>query len=209
MVKHASSELCREVVARPNRELREADLLALRAEFLRGFSAYSDSSPVLVDKNPFNYRWIGFIAAALPEARIVHMNRDPMAVAWSLYRHHFATLGNAFTHDIGDIVRYMALHRTQMAFWREAVPGRVFDMSYEALTTNPDQSTRALANAVGLDWSEAWLRPEDASNRVLTASSLQVQRPIYSGSGEGWKRYEDQLAPMRSALISAGFFSDG
>jgi hypothetical protein len=45
---------------------------------------HAPTGQVIIDKMPLNFRWIGYICAALPEARIIHLTRDPMAVAWSL-----------------------------------------------------------------------------------------------------------------------------
>ncbi len=98
--------LLREIMTRANKSLSAEDIVRLRRETLQGLIEYSDGRPVLIDKMPLNFRWIGYICAALPEARIVHVSRDTMAVAWSLYRHSFAGGGNRFVYDPADI----ALH---------------------------------------------------------------------------------------------------
>lgn len=204
VVQVAVSRLLRTLMAREVKALTPADLDALGAEIRAGLAEYSDGSPVLVDKMPLNFRWIGFICAALPEARIVHLGRDPMAVAWSVYRHAFSGAGNGFANDPADIARFMVLHRDLMARWREIYPDRIFDLDYAALVTDPEAATRALAGATGLEWSQDWLAPERGKGQVLTASAEQVRRPIYRGSDGGWRRYEGQLAPLAAALTEAG-----
>lgn len=204
VVQNAVGRLLRRVMGRDKRVLKRADLEVLREELLDGLAAYSDGSPVLVDKMPLNFRWIGYICAALPESSVVHLARDPMAVAWSLFRHDFVGAGNGFAYDVADIGRFMVLHREWMAHWRAVCPGRIVDVSYADLVEAPEAATRALAEGVGLDWSEAWLAPEKARGQVLTASAEQVRRPIYTGSDAGWRAYEAELAPMRQALETAG-----
>ena len=204
VVQLAVVRLMREVMDRPQKALTASDIAELGAELRRELSKYGDGTPVLIDKMPLNFRWIGFICAALPEARIVHMSRDPMAVAWSVYRQFFDSAGNGFVYDPSDIARFMALHRDLMAHWRSCYPNRIFDLSYEALVSEPDSTTRALAAATGLDWSEDWLTPEKASHLVLTASARQIRKPIYQDSNAQWARYEAQLAPMRAALQVSG-----
>lgn len=204
VVQLAVGRLLRDVAERADKRLTPKDIAALRAELLAGLAEYSDGSPVLVDKMPLNFRWIGYICAALPEARIVHLSRDPMAVAWSLYRHFFAGSGNGFVYDPADIARFMVLHRDLMAHWRSCYPGRIFDLDYAALVADPEPATRALAQATGLEWSQDWLSPERAKRQVLTASADQARRPIYRDSDKGWRRYEAQLVPLAQALRAAG-----
>jgi tetratricopeptide (TPR) repeat protein len=204
VVQLAVVRLMRDVMDRANKSLTQTDIDDLGKELRSGLAEYGDGAAVLIDKMPLNFRWIGFICAALPEARIVHMSRDPMAVAWSLYRQSFDSAGNGFVYDPSDIARFMALHRDLMAHWRSCYPDRIFDLGYEALVSEPESTTRSLAAATGLDWSEDWLTPEKGSNLVLTASARQIRKPIYRDSNRQWTRYEAELAPMRSALVASG-----
>lgn len=125
-------------------------------------------------------------------------------LAWSIYRQGFAGGGNGFAYDPADIARVMVLHRDLMAHWRRIYPGRVFDLNYGDLVEDTGRTTRALAEAVGLTWSEAWLTPERGTSQVLTASAEQAHRPIYHGSDTGWHRYDAQIGPLKAALTSAG-----
>ena len=200
VVSVAVGRIMREVMERNDKSLTRDDLVSLRTEILEGLARYSDGSPVLVDKSPLNFRAIGFICAALPEARIVHLRRDPIAVAWSLYRHAFVGVANAFVYDPDDIARFMALHQSLMTHWRTLYGDRIFDLDYAALVSDPETTTRALAHATGLTWSSDWLAPEGAMNPILTASSEQARKPIYTGSDAEWKRYETQLQPLLAAL---------
>ena len=204
VVQLAVVRMLRDVMDRPAKAVTQGDITELGKVLRSGLAEYGDDAPALIDKMPLNFRWIGFICAALPEARIVHMSRDPMAAAWSVYRQSFDSAGNGFVYDPSDIARFMALHRDLMTHWRICYPDRIFDLKYEALVSDPDATTRALAAATGLDWSEDWLTPEKASHLVLTASAEQIRKPIYRGSNEQWTRYEAQLAPMRAALQGSG-----
>ncbi len=204
VVQIAVGRLLREIMERPNKSLNPEDIAGLRREILQGLAEYSDGRPVLIDKMPLNFLWIGYICAALPEARIVHVSRDPIAVAWSLYRHSFAGSGNGFVDDPEDIARYMVLQRDLMAHWRDCCPGRIFDLDYGELVSDTASVTQAMARATGLQWSDDWLSPERSVSQILTASAEQARRPIYRGSDDAWKRYETQLGPLVRALGSNG-----
>ncbi|MDC0736837.1 sulfotransferase [Cognatishimia sp. SS12] len=204
IVHHAVTALLHEVSSRKNSVITQADFDALRQELLTGFDAISNGNPVMIDKMPLNFRWLGYICTALPEAQIVHINRDPMAVAWSLYKHLFSRDGNRFIYDIADIARFMVLHRDLMDHWRKVCPGRIHDVNYADLVADQRSTTEALATATGLEWTEDWLSPEKATNHVRTASVIQVQKPVYSGSDQAWRAYESHLGPLRDALTQAG-----
>ena len=199
----AVGTMLKTVMGRDDKRLGTADLNELRAEILAGLAEYTDGHPVITDKTPLNFRWIGYICAALPEARIVHISRDPVSVAWSLYRLSFNGSGNNFIYDFSDIVKFMVLHRNFVAHWQAVYPNRIFDLQYEALIADPEKETRALAAATGLNWTEGWLHPERATNQVLTASSDQVRQPMYQGSNDQWQRYENHLKPMIKQLQDA------
>lgn len=207
VVERAASGLLQRFMDREISAITPQILQDLRSEILEGMAKHAPTGQVIIDKMPLNFRWIGFICAALPEARIIHLNRDPMAVAWSLYRHLFAGLENGFSNSMEDIARFMVLHSELMTFWKGVCTAQVLDINYADLIAHPKDTTQRMAEFTGLTWSEDWLHPETANSHALTASAAQVRKPIYQGSDEGWRRYETQLAPLKQMLISTGLLS--
>lgn len=203
IISTAVLEKLRSIRDRSNQRITDKDIASLRERILLEFDQISDGHPVIVDKMPLNFRWIGFICAALPEARIVHMNRDLHAVAWSLYRHAFQGRGHDFIYTPEDIARFMIFHRDMMQHWRQVCGDRIHDLNYSDLVNDQSAATRGLAKAVGLEWTEAFLSPEKATNHVRTSSVVQVTKPIYQGSDETWKTFEMQLEPLMKALETA------
>ena len=180
------------------------DIAALRARLVEAYAPHAEGEEAFTDKMPLNFRWIGFIRAALPEARIIDMRRDARAVAWSLFSHCFSSGGNGFAYDIGDIAAYMLLHRDLMETWQNGCGDMLHRVDYAALVADPEAQSRAMVRAAGLEWSDACLTPHRSAAPVLTASSAQVRRPIYGDSDRGWRRYEAQLRPMFDAMAAAG-----
>lgn len=158
------------------------------------------SAPVITDKMPANFKWIGFIRAALPEARIVHLRRDPAAVCWSNFKTFFTSAGMGQAFDLEDIARYHKLHDRLMASWHDRFPGAVFELDYERLTENPEAEARRLLGHLDLPWDDAVLDFHRARRVVRTASQMQVRREIYTGSSEEWRAYADRLKPMLDIL---------
>ena len=201
---HGAGELqAMRVAMAPAAAERRADRQALegvRQRYLSAIDALGAQEPAIVDKMPQNFRWIGYIAAALPEATIVHTRRDPVAVGWSIYRTFFPAKGLEFTFDLGDIAEYYRLYEELMAFWAERLPGRIVDLDYEALTENQEAETRKLLEQCGLSWDEACLSPHETRRAVRTASAAQVREKIYTGSSQAWRKYEKHLGPLIEAL---------
>ncbi|WP_299424831.1 sulfotransferase [uncultured Shimia sp.] len=178
-------------------ELEQA--VVLRERYLTLLSQ-SGSGRFITDKMPLNFRLIGHIATAMPQARIVHVYRDPKACCWSNFRHFFAGEGLGFTNDTKSLIRYFELYQDLMAFWHERFPERIIDVDYEALVADPDAQIPQLIQLLGLDWQDACLAPQDSANVVRTASQEQVRQKIYKGSALGWRKYEVQAGGWLSRL---------
>ncbi|MEZ5809970.1 MAG: sulfotransferase [Rhizobiaceae bacterium] len=180
--------------------LDEAAIAAIRKSCIDGLDALGAAEPAVTDKMPLNFRWIGFIAAALPEAVIVHTRRDSVAVAWSIFRTFFPARGLEFSFDLGDIAAYLRLYDELMAFWAERLPGRIVECDYERLTENQEAETRRLLDRCGLGWDERCLAFHETARAVRTASSVQVREKMYRGSSRAWRDYEPHLGPLIEAL---------
>lgn len=178
-----------------------AELIALRGSYLRELKDLSaGKSLVVTDKMPVNFRWIGFILAAIPEARIIHMQRNPIATCWSIFKHYFSSDGNGYACDLDDVATYWHLYDNLMAHWHRIFPDRILDVPYESLTEEPELWTRRIIEFAGLDWQDACLDFHLNSRAVRTASASQVKKQMFRGSSEAWRKYEAQLAPLVSAL---------
>jgi len=87
-----------------------------------------------------------------------------------------------------------------MAFWHEWRPGRIYDLTYEALTEHQERETRKLLDHVGLEWEDQCLDFHETRRAVQTASDMQVRRKMYRGSSDEWRKYESHLGPLIEAL---------
>ena len=153
-----------------------------------------------LDKTLENYLHVGALALIFPRATILHSVRDPLDVCLSCYRQLFAE-GSETLYDLADIAaEYVGYQRT-MAHWAEALPGRIIDVSHEALIADPEGKIRWLVTeACALPWADACLDFHATARAVRTASAAQVRRPIFRTSLERWRRYERHLGLLREAL---------
>ena len=149
---------------------------------------------------PMNFRLLGFILSAIPEAKIIHIKRDPVATCWSNFNHYF-TAGNGFSFDQKDLAEFYNLYLELMEYWHKIFPGKVYDLNYEALTINQKKETKQLIEYCELEWDDNCLNFHKNERPVLTASSAQVRKKMYQGSSEEWKKYSNYLQPLINGLI--------
>lgn len=162
--------------------------------------------PRFLDKLPANFLYLGYIARALPDARIVCLRRHPLDTVWSNYRHLFAGRSPyySYSYDLEDTAHYYLRFDRLLRFWRERLGSRVLELSYEALVDDQEGETRRLLDHCGLPWSDACLHFHRNETAVATPSAAQVRRPIGREGVGRWTAHAEALAPVRALFERAG-----
>jgi len=181
-------------------DITTAQLQQLRRYYADWQYSLDAAAPCITDKAMLNFRWIGFILQAMPEARIIHIKRDARATCWSIYRHFFGSNGLGYAYDLADVAEYYRLYVDLMAFWEQRFPGRIHHINYETLTEAQEEQTRILLDYCNLPWQAECLDFHRNTRAVATASSEQVRTRMYQGSSKAWRRYEAWLQPMLERL---------
>jgi hypothetical protein len=185
----------------------KADMGAIGRDFLeRARHHRRDPGLRFTDKFPGNFLYAGFIARALPAARIVCLRRNPMDTVLSNFRNLFAVSSRYYdySYDLLDIAAYYVRFDRLIAQWREALPGRLIELAYEDLVADQEGETRRLLAHCGLPWSDDCLSFHTSEAPVSTPSAAQVRRPIYRDSVARWKRHEAVLEPVRRFFEQSG-----
>ncbi|WP_052748984.1 tetratricopeptide repeat-containing sulfotransferase family protein [Arsukibacterium ikkense] len=157
------------------------------------------SNGYFTDKMPLNYKAIGIIAKALPQAKIIHCQRHPMDTLFSCYKQLFAD-GIAFSYDLTELAEIYQAHQTLMQQWQQLLPGRIYQLRYERLIRQQQAETARLLAFIGLDWAESCLTFHQNPRAVYTVSSTQVRQPLFSSSLGFWQHYQPQLAGLATLL---------
>lgn len=163
-----------------------------------------------VDKLPANILYVGHIARALPNARIVCLRRNPMDSVWSNFKNLFAP-GSAYyfySNDLMDTARYYARFDRLMAFWQRRFPGRILELGYEALVADQEGETRRLLAHCNLDWDSGTLAFHENRAAVATPSAAQVRRPINADAIGRWRVHAYAMAPVRRFFEAQGIAVD-
>jgi tetratricopeptide (TPR) repeat protein len=197
--KHASV-IINNLLKDTKQTLIQKDLSTLNENYFMSLEDLKIKESVITDKMPDNFNYIGFILAAFPNAKIVHLRRNPIATCWSNYKFLFDTDGNGFTFDQVDLATYYRLYNDLMDHWHKLFPDKIYDICYEDLTINQEEETRKLIDYCDLEWDQNCLNFHKNKRAVKTVSALQVRKKIYQGSSEAWKNYEEYLVPLIEGL---------
>jgi hypothetical protein len=157
-----------------------------------------------VDKFPLNSLNIGLIHGALPNARIIHVNRNPMDACYAMYKYLFKH-GYPFSYDITELANYYSHYVALMDHWRTVLPaGRIYDIHYEQVVADLPGEARRLIDHLGLTWEQACENFHSSKHVTTTGSASQVRQPVYRSSVGKWRPYDKQLEPLARALAERG-----
>ena len=179
----------------------EQTLIKFRNNYLSKLNNKSSETIFFTDKMPQNFCFIGLLTAALPEAKIIHIRRDPAAVCWSNFKQYFGPNALGYCYALDDVVSYYKLYEDLMEFWNSLLADSIYTVDYEELVVDQDKQTRQLIDYLGLEWEEKCLSPHENHRDVATASNLQVRKRIYQGSSQQWKKYEPMLNGVFDKLL--------
>ena len=154
----------------------------------------------IIDKLPVNYRWVGFIINAFPEAKIIHIERNPMAVCWSNYKTSFVDYGMDFNLSQQDIAKYYSLYFDLINFWKSKYKKNIFHINYENFVDDFEENSKKILNFLDLKWEDQIKNYDKNMRPVTTASFQQVREGIKKNTSSVWKKYRNYLKPMQETL---------
>ncbi|MFT7680531.1 MAG: hypothetical protein ACI8QC_004537, partial [Planctomycetota bacterium] len=152
--------------------LPEEEIAALGASYAATLAARAPNAKRVVDKYLTNFLQVGFLHRALPNARIVYCQRDPMDNAFACLKVLFTT-GVQYVYDQKEVGQALRLHQQMLDHWLEHIPDNVLVLSYEELVADQEAQTRRLLDFAGLEWDPACLEFHNTRRRVASASSTQ------------------------------------
>ena len=105
------------------------------------------------DKFPSNFHYLGTIARAVPNAKIVCLRRNPLDTVLANFRNLFA-IGSRYydySYDLLEIAAYFHRFDRLMTWWSAVLPGRVLELGYEALVADQEGETCRLLEGHGIN----------------------------------------------------------
>ena len=172
----------------------------LSREYIEKASAGATTDAIFfTDKMPHNFRHLGLIQLLFPQAKIVHCTRSALDTCLSNYFTLFRG-AHEYSYKLESIAQMYLIYTDTMQHWRNCLDLDILDFRYEELITSPEQAIRKLLDFCGLNWSENCLSFYANKRAVITISRDQVRQPLYSGSINRWKNYEQEITLLIKLL---------
>jgi tetratricopeptide (TPR) repeat protein len=185
-------------------DLSDAELHRLGANYLELLQRLSTGTKRVVDKFPSNFFLLGLIHAALPRARIIHMQRDPRDTCLSIYFQQFEA-ANTYANDLQDLAHYCGEYQRLMRHWSATLPrDALLHVPYERLVMDTEAWSRRMVDFVGLEWDARCLDFHRTERSVVTASRWQVRQAMSTSSVGRWRNYEHYLGPLAALSPDSG-----
>ncbi len=180
--------------------LDQASLRTWGADYVAGLQTRAPDARHITDKMPTNFFAIGLIHAMLPNAKIIHVNHNPVDTCLSCFMQLFSNR-QEHTYDLAELGRYYVDYARLMEHWRSVLPSGAFlDVHYEDIVADQETQARRMIAFCGLDWDDACIEFYNNQRSIRTASLTQVRQPIYKTSVERWRPYEKFLGPLLDEL---------
>jgi tetratricopeptide (TPR) repeat protein len=171
-------------------------LRKLADDYLRLLEDLSHDALRVIDKMPTNFAFLGLIHAVFPNARIIHMRRNPIDTCLSIYFQDFEA-AVSYANDLEDLAHYYTEYLRIMKHWRLVLPEEaILDVSYEGLVNDQEAWSRRMLEFIGLPWDPRCLDFHETQRTVLTASKWQVRQKITGASVLRWRNYQKFLGPL-------------
>ena len=176
----------------------QVNFTQLGKQYLDSTRPLTGQSLHFTDKMPLNFFYVGLIAAALPQAKIIIVIRNPLDTCLSNYRQLFSTRFPYYNYayDLRDTANYYVQFFQLMEFWQSVLPNNVHVLHYEKLVADTETEVKRLVAHCGLQFEHTCLEFHKNESAVSTASSVQVRSPIYSSSIKRWQKYQLELQPI-------------
>lgn len=169
-------------------------------KYLSGLKRRNETAKHVTDKMPANFLALGLIHVLLPNAKIIHMRRNPVDTCISNISKLFRQ-GQFQSYDLVELGMYYRNYLDLMEHWRHILPENAFlDVKYENLVADNDAQVSRILDFCDLEWHDACLSFYENKRSVRTASLAQVRKPLYSSSVGRWKRYEKYIQPLLDQL---------
>ncbi len=180
---------------------REIDYCKLGELYIESTRPNTGKTKYFIDKMPFNFRLIGAILMALPNAKIIYLTRNPMDTCFSNYKQLFQSGVHTSSYSFENIANQYVMFDKLMKHWKSLFGDRIHEISYERLVNNQELESKRLIHYCGLDWDDKIMEFHKNAQASSTASVAQIRLPIYKSSVEKWKFYEKELEPLKSILL--------
>ena len=148
---------------------------------------------------PLNFKAIGIIMRAFPNAKIIHCQRNGLDTIWGNFRQLFGE-GIRFSYDLNHLSHYYLAYKRLMEHWLTLYPQNILTVDYEEMVNNFNPSVEKLFEFLSMEVQPSCYAFHNTVRVVHTLSNEQVRQPLNRASIERWRSYEFALTEVKSIL---------
>jgi tetratricopeptide (TPR) repeat protein len=148
-----------------------------------------------VDKLGMNFVYAGLIHKALPKAKIVLAERDPMDNCYAAFKTLFPG-AFPYTFNLDEIANYYVGYAKVVSHWKSLMPDVIHTVRYEDLVSNSRTAIEELLSHCDLSFDDRSLQSFLKADQAGTISGVRVQQEIRAQSVGHWRNYREQLQPV-------------
>ncbi|UTA48790.1 sulfotransferase [Simiduia sp. 21SJ11W-1] len=160
------------------------NFLTLGKSYLNHARAFAKGNQTTIDKLPYNFLYCGYILMSIPDAKIIHVNRNPLDAAYAIFKTDF-NRSYFFSYNIDELGRYMLAYLDIMRTWKENFPDDIITINYEDYVSNPEKNLAKIKNFCQLEENQSITESVAPSK---TASAVQIRQKPHKRSINSWKR---------------------
>ena len=172
--------------------------------YIEEIEKISKENKYLTNKLPLNFINIGLIKLSLPNAKIIHCERNPLDTCFSCYKTNF-TIGNHFSYSLEELGSFYMLYKEQMTYYKKKFNQQIMNVKYEDVVADTKKETKKILDYLDLNFEENCLEFYKNKRPIQSASLAQVRKPIYKNSINSWMKYKDFLKPLTDKLNKSYF----
>ena len=166
-----------------------------------------DKTHFSIDKQLYNFRYTGLIAANIDNAKIIHSKRHPLDNILSMLRSSLSR-GNDYSTSPEDCAQVLIEQEKAMQKYKKQWPEQIYTFNYDCFVSHPKGTLQPLLSWLNIQWNEDYLYPERNKRPINTSSVIQARQSINKSSLGGWKNYKDILEPAHTLIVECGLFDE-
>jgi len=167
----------------------------LNDKYFKQLDFHGYDAPVIIDKAPDNFIWIGFINYFFPNCKIIHCYRKAEDNLLSIFKNFFPAKSMMWSSNLKNTVEFYNLYSDLMKFWNQKFKNKIYNLSYETLVSDSENEIKKILNYCDLEWDDNCLQHhKNFKTPIATVSLTEARKPIYKNSVNFSKNYSKYLS---------------
>jgi len=182
---------------------RNIDFAALGEAYCQQAKPVGGETAHFVDRQPVNFKYAGLIHRALPKAKIILVEREPIENCFVAFRTLFSG-AHPYTYDLHELGNYFVAYRQLIDHWRSVLPDVILTVKYEDLVRDSRPVIERVLEYCDLSFDQACLNFYARSDETGGTGPEDLRKGRRERSLGQWRNYRTQLQPLVDVLEAGG-----